>query len=169
MQPGGARWWSQLVVVVIVMLALLVGCTPQSPDGSVAPDGPEPPSGRDELVAAVRDDPRFGGFWADDSGVLNVAVTRDVEEIRSSVAHLLIPGMPVRFQLVRYSYTELTATQMQILEDETKPDVTMVAIDPAANQVVVGIDPFDEEVAEELTSRYGPVVKVVHQRVQTQL
>jgi hypothetical protein len=73
------------------------------------------------------------------------------------------------FEAVRYSQHELEQLKDRIVEEERLPSVTLVGVDPTINRVTVGIDPFDQERAQELMRRYGPMIEVVHQPVQQQL
>jgi len=44
-----------------------------------------------------------------------------------------------------------------------------LSVDPQRNRVVVGIDPFSDEVAAALLQLYGPLVEVVEHEIERML
>jgi hypothetical protein len=157
---------SRLLAVVAVIVSTVAGCTAVMAPAS-GPDGPEMPD-RQQLIEALEADPRYAGMWAEQE-VLLVALTGGVDEVSAAVAHLVPPGLVVRWQLAEHSYADLRALQDEIAGAHLGDLVIQVAVDPQLNRVVVGVDPLTAEAVARLHRLYGERIHVVHSAIQRQL
>lgn len=131
----------------------------------------------DLLHRWAADHPRTAaGLWFDngpaDAGPVRIGVgaVGDAEAVASRLRELVAHPESLDVVPRRFSDHDLTKVRDQVVAERmrtrTHPTclVTAVGIDVGANQVTVGIDPFDEAFAAEIEAVYGRDRVVVEAR-----
>jgi hypothetical protein len=187
--PARMRGAFDLVMVAAVVLAVMIlgpmgpGLSMTGGEGSSAPASAQPPDDgrstpgpnvaatqattdseavRQAVIAAVMSDPtNFGGVYIERDGTL-VIQSRGQGAARAAVEAMLIPGIPVRWEEVERSRSDLLRVAEQI-RDRNIPGVFGIAVDTIHNQVAVSVGPTGSlsVVEATLSADYGPAVAVV--------
>jgi len=119
------------------------------------------------LVRAAEADAAFGGIYVDqaDGGAVVVEVVGDPASAATRLQADIPAGATLKVKRVGRSYGQLQALQERIAADmnglrEEGIAVQTVGIDPKANLVLVGLQPYTSGAAAELARRYGAAIEV---------
>ena len=125
------------------------------------------------LVELLNNDPNYAGIYQDQQagGEVVVAVTDDGDSTRAALASALPIGAVWRIAHVPHSAAALKSVRDQV---EASEDVmgkslglSSVWIDSRNNRVSLGLDPYTDEAASALIAKFGDLVDVSFEPLQT--
>jgi hypothetical protein len=110
-------------------------------------------------------EPRYGGVYVD-GNIFVINVTAEPELVCDEIRSILPAGALVQMRIVDYPWSELEAVMATVESDWLELTNAGVAInfldaDEVANRVVIGIQPFSDQVASDLRAKYGRTIKVI--------
>jgi hypothetical protein len=127
-------------------------------DAAVAAIGP--------LIGLLEADPTYAGIYVDQSkgGRFVVSTTGSGKAAAAAIASALPKGATAQIVNVAHSMADLKAAMDRVTAEDAglshRAGLSAEWIDPKANRVHIGIDPFNEDVANGLALEFGNLVDV---------